>query len=114
MRALVSTLTGFLSIALWSIALVSHEGSWLAWVDLGAGTVAVVAAFGFVRGRQGARRLMGTMGLALVGASLLAVALGSPRWLRWASFGLGCSSLLVALPGRSWSGKRGRVPSATA
>jgi hypothetical protein len=114
MRALASTLTGFLLIAVWSVALVSHAGGWLAWVDGGAGIVAVVAAFGFVRGRQRARRLMGMSGFAILVGSFLAVALGAPRWLHWTSFALACSSLLVALPGRSSSAERVRRPPAAA
>ena len=113
MRALVSTSIGFLLIALWSVALVSHAGGWLAWVDGGAGIVAVVAAFGFVRGRQSARRLMGMSGLGIFIASSLATALEAPRWLHWTSFALAGSSLLVALVGRSPSPERVRRPPAT-
>src|SRR6185436_14473897 len=101
MRALLSTLVGFLLIALWSVALVAHQGGWLAWADAGAGILAVVAAFGFVRDRQSAKRLMAINGAALLFLSFLAVVFGGVRWLNWTSFALACGAILIALAGRS-------------
>jgi hypothetical protein len=101
MRALFSTLAGFCLIALWSVALVSHDGTWLAWGDAAAGAVSVIAAFGFVRGRDRAKRLMAMNGVALLGASLVAAASGTPRWLYWTSFAFAFWAVLLSLPGRS-------------
>jgi hypothetical protein len=101
MRVLLSTLVGFCLIALWSVALVSHHGSWLAWADVAAGTVSVMTAFRFARGRDGASRTMAAVGTGLLAASLVAAASGSPRWLYWTSFALACVVLVPSVPVRS-------------
>lgn len=100
MRAAGAVLVGFILISFWSVAFVSENAHWLAWVEGAAGLLAVLAAFGLVRESRAARALLALDAAVLFAAALVASVSATPVWLSWSSFGCGSGLALVSLPRR--------------
>ncbi len=105
-------IAALLAVALltaWMFAVGYNESNWLSWVDLAVGII-VLGGLGSTTSFE----MQGTAtwpiaGFVLLGLWLFALAAGSPIWLTWLTFGIGCAYLLLtagwlvgAAEGPSW------------
>lgn len=98
MEKRIAGIAALLAIALvtaWMFAVGYNEASWLAWLDLSVGIVVLGGL-----GTSANTELQGTAtwplaGFVLVGLWLFAMAAGSPRWLTWLTFAVGCAYVLL-------------------
>ncbi|SRR5579885_3244019 len=98
MEKRIGGIAALLAVALltaWMFAVGYNQSNWLAWFDLSIGIV-VLGGLGSVASFD----MQGTAtwpmaGFVLIGLWLFALAAGSPRWLTWLTFAVGCGYLLL-------------------
>jgi hypothetical protein len=101
MRPAGAVLIGFVLISAWCVIVVSDGGRWPGWVCGASGVVAVAAAFGLVRNRSSARRVLAIDAGVLVTSALIALVFEAVTWLGWISLAAAMGLLWVSAPLRS-------------
>ena len=91
----VAAVLALVLITAWMFAVGYNQSSWLSWVNLAVG-VMVLGGLGTTTSYELQGAVTWPMaGFVLLGMWLFAMAAGSPRWLTWLTFAIGCAFVLL-------------------